>query len=263
MREPDVAADDAPATDDGLAAQDGCARINHNVILNRRVSLGVAHQTPRRIFVERERAERDALVDFDIVADDGCAADDYSRAVIYKEARADLRARMNVYPCAVMRVLGHDAWYQGHAHRVQLVREAIDHHGVDARIAEDDLVQAGRRRVALVSSLNVSRQQLAQARQLGQESCGAIACFRFRHVARLADLVAVPDGALDLLRQDFVKPGHARFDVNIQTLTRQPLRADVARKEQLMDGDEHANNLGVRRQRLAIKMVNLDPVSRV
>lgn len=85
MCEPDIAADDAPATNNGFAAQDGCTRIDHNVILNRRMSFGIAHQSSRRILVERERAERDTLIDFDVVADDGCAADDHPRAVIYEE----------------------------------------------------------------------------------------------------------------------------------------------------------------------------------
>src|ERR671938_861804 len=109
MCEPNVAAEDASAPDDRLAPQNGCARVNHYVVFNRRMSLCVSDQAPRRIFVERESAERHALIELDVVADNGCAADDDARPVIYEEARADLCAWMNIYPRAVMRVLGHDA----------------------------------------------------------------------------------------------------------------------------------------------------------
>jgi hypothetical protein len=55
----------------------------------------------------------------------------------------------------------------------------------------------------------------------------------------------VPDGAFNLLGQNFKEPGHARFDVSTQGVIGEPLRADVAGKEQFVAGDERADNFGV------------------
>ena len=68
---------------------------------------------------------------------------------------------------------------------------------------------------------------------------------------------------MNLLCHHLVKPRHASFDVKPETLARQPLRAYVARKQQLVRRHQHAHNLGVRRQRLAIKVMNLGPARRV
>src|SRR2546423_588717 len=165
MREPDVAAYDGAAPYHCVAAEYGCPCVNHYVVFERRMAFGVANQFTVRVFVERKRAYGHALIELDVVAKNSCAAYDYARAVIYEEGRANLRARMNVYPCAVMRVLGHDARQKRHSHLVKLVRKTIDHHGVDARIAEDYFVHAIGRRVAIVGRLHVGRKNFAYARE--------------------------------------------------------------------------------------------------
>src|SRR5205085_429416 len=101
------------------------------------------------------RAERDALIEFDVRADLGRAADDDARAVIDEEARTDLCAGMYVYAGAVVRVLGHDARHERHTQTVEFVREPVSGNGVETGIAEDDLVEAARGRVAIVSRLHV------------------------------------------------------------------------------------------------------------
>src|SRR5205085_3139379 len=105
---------------------------------------------------------------------DGRAADDDARAVVYEEGGADARAGMYVYARAAVRVLGHDARDERDAERVQFVREAVDRYRVEAGVAEDDLVVAGGRRVALVGGSNVGRQGLAHARQSREELLGAL-----------------------------------------------------------------------------------------
>src|SRR5215210_8157876 len=106
VREPDVAADDGAAADDGVAAQDRRARVDDHVVLDGRVALGVADELPRGVLVEGEGAERDALVELDVRADDGRAADDDARAVVDEEAGADARARVDVDARPAVRVLG-------------------------------------------------------------------------------------------------------------------------------------------------------------
>src|SRR5215213_6588289 len=155
MREPDVAAYDTSTPDDGLAAENGRARVNNHIVFNARVSFGIANEFARRVFVKRERAERDALIELDVVAYAGRAAYDYARAVVYEEVRADFRPRMNIYPRAVVRVLGHDARDERDVHAVQHVRQPVDHYGIDARVAEDNLVKAGGRGVAFIGGLNI------------------------------------------------------------------------------------------------------------
>src|SRR5215211_505419 len=75
VREPDVAADDGAAADDGVAAEDGRAGVDDHVVLDGRVALGVTDELAVGVLVEGEGAERDALVELDVGADDGRAAD--------------------------------------------------------------------------------------------------------------------------------------------------------------------------------------------
>src|SRR5579883_1933106 len=97
----------------------------------------VAYQLTVGVFIKRERAERDALINFHVIADDGCAADDDARAVIYEEWRADARRRMYVNACALVRVFGHRARDERHVQFINFVREAIDRYRVMTGIAED------------------------------------------------------------------------------------------------------------------------------
>ena len=63
----------------------------------------------------RQRAQRDALVQLHVVADDGRLADDHAGAVVDAEVLADSRPRRDVDARARMRQLAHDARDDRHA----------------------------------------------------------------------------------------------------------------------------------------------------
>src|SRR5664280_1551789 len=90
-RKEHVPADHAVAADHGVAAEDGRVRIEHGAVLNGRVALragcGLRHG---------ERAQRDALVELDVVADHCRLADHDPGAVIDAERPADRGPGMDV-----------------------------------------------------------------------------------------------------------------------------------------------------------------------
>src|SRR5205085_9600724 len=120
---------------------------------------------------------------------------------------------MYVYAGAVVRVLGHDARHERHTQTVEFVREPVSGNGVETGIAEDDLVEAARGRVAIVSRLHVCGERGAHLRQTREKLCGTIGRRPVGYVASVFNLLAVIDRATDLLGQRLVEPSHTRFDV--------------------------------------------------
>src|ERR1043165_9884580 len=120
---------------------------------------------------------------------------------------------MYVYAGAAVRVLGHDARDERDAQGVQLVREAVDRYRVEAGVAEDYLVVAGGRGVALVRGLHVIREHPAHARELREELFGALGRLALCDGARVVNGVAVVYRAPYLLGQRLVEPRDARLDV--------------------------------------------------
>src|SRR5690554_1146325 len=159
MGEPDVAADDAPLPDDGLAAMHRGPSVNRHAIFKRRMTLPL-------IFASRdgERAERDALVELHIIAEDGRLADDDARAVIDEEALADHGARVDIDPRLSVRGLAHDARDERHAEAQELMRDTIGRDGLNAWIAEHHLFDAARRRITCISRKGIAVRKLAEAR---------------------------------------------------------------------------------------------------
>src|SRR5205085_11583334 len=101
-------------------------------------------------------------------------------------------------------------------------------------IAEDDLVEAARGRVAIVSRLHVCGERGAHLRQTREKLCGTIGRRPVGYVASVFNLLAVIDRATDLLGQRLVEPSHTRFDVQAKGRAGQALRADVTGKQQFM-----------------------------
>src|SRR5690554_1795008 len=127
MGEPDVAADDAPLPNDGLAAVHRGPCVNRDTVFKRRMTLPLIFASR-----DRERAERDALVELHIIAKDGRLADDDARAVIDEEALTDHGARVDIDPRLSVRGLAHDARDERHAEAQEFVRDAIGRDGLDA-----------------------------------------------------------------------------------------------------------------------------------
>ena len=123
----------------------------------------------RRVLVERERAERDALVELHVVADHARLADDDARAVVDEEPLADRRAGVDVDARLRVGELGHDARDDRHLQPIELVRQPVDRHGVEPRIGHHDLHRARRRRVALIGGLHVRLDEALHLRQPREE----------------------------------------------------------------------------------------------
>ena len=123
------------------------------------------------VLVEREtlRAERHALVEADARAEDCSLADDDAGAVVDEEALADLRARVDVDARARVRELRDDAGEQRDAELIERVREPVVRDRRDARVAEEDFVDASRGGVAVVGCANVGLEQASDVGQAKRE----------------------------------------------------------------------------------------------
>ena len=164
--------DEGAARDNGIASHHGFAaehariRVNGHVVLDGGMALHACELLPRS---RGKRAEGNALVDLDVVADDGRFADDHAGGVIDEEVLADGGSRVDVDAGAAMGVLGHDAGNERHILRVELMVDAIHEDGEETRVGEDDLLLALRCRVAIEGGLNVGQQNALNFRKLAEE----------------------------------------------------------------------------------------------
>ena len=121
------------------------------------------------------RPERHRLIEPHVAADDRRLADDDAGAVINEEPLADLSAGMDVDAGRRMRVLGDDARDHRDAEIVEFMREAMADDRGEAGKAEDDLVDALGRRIALEGGPEVGVEQGAHLRQGGGEGLDDVA----------------------------------------------------------------------------------------
>ena len=137
VRNPEVTADDgvmayADATEDGGVGIDG------DVVLDDGMA-GLVEQASVGIVLEVAGAEGDALIEHDVMADDGGGSDDDSCAVVDAEGCSDLCGRMDVDARDGMCPFADDSRQQRQAELVQGVGDAMMQHGGDGGIAADDL----------------------------------------------------------------------------------------------------------------------------
>ena len=108
MSDPEVTADDgvmayADATENGGVGIDG------DVVLNDGMA-GLVEQASVGIVLEVAGTEGDALIEHDVMADDGGSANDDSRAVVDAEGCSDLCGRMDVDARDGVCPFADDAW---------------------------------------------------------------------------------------------------------------------------------------------------------
>ena len=137
VSDPEVTADDgvmayADATEDGGVGIDG------DVVLDDGMA-GLVEQASVGIVLEVAGAEGDALIEHDVMADDGGGTNDDSRAVVDAEGCSNLCGRMDVDARDGMCPFADDSWQQRQAELVQGVGDAMMQHGGDGGIAADDL----------------------------------------------------------------------------------------------------------------------------
>ena len=122
-----------------------------------------------RIVVEILRAERNALVQCDVAADNGGLADDDSRTVVDGEMTADRGSGMDVDARDAMGVFREHPGDDARPEAQQHVRRPVIQHRRDGRIAEHDFADAGGCRVILRDRLHVRLNQPPDLRQFLDE----------------------------------------------------------------------------------------------
>src|SRR5450759_1784958 len=108
----DVAVDDGALADHRVAPEHRRARVDGDVIVDRRVPL---HPTQRLPAARGERTQGDALVDLDVVTDDSRLPNHDAGAVVDEETLADRGAGVNVDTGLAMCAFAHHARNERHA----------------------------------------------------------------------------------------------------------------------------------------------------
>jgi hypothetical protein len=122
MREPHVSADDAVVANAGVAAENGGAGIDGDVVLNIRMALvgEAANQVSVCIAAAGgiERAEGHAVIERHMLADGGGFSDDHAGAVIDKKGFVEFCAGMNIDAGVAMRSLSHHSRQIWHLQKI-------------------------------------------------------------------------------------------------------------------------------------------------
>ena len=85
--------------------------------------------------------------------------------MVDEQARPNACTGMDVDACAPMCQFRDDACQQRHTQHMQLVSQSMMDHGLHAGIAQQDLIDAARGRIAVVGGQHIAVEQAAQRRQ--------------------------------------------------------------------------------------------------
>ena len=200
--EEDAGADGGAGADDGVAAHDGGVGVNGDVVFEGGMAALAAEGLSAG---ETAGDEGDALIEFDVVADDAGLADDDAGAVIDEEMGADVGAGMDVDAGAAMGPFSHHARDEGDIEGIKDVGDALDGDGFDEGIAEDDFFAAAGGGVALKGGLDVGGEKFAGAGDAAEKIVsefsgllvGAIGCVEAKALADfLADALGDAENAM-------------------------------------------------------------------
>jgi hypothetical protein len=144
--------------DTRFASQNGRVRIHGNLIFQVGVPLiGLAAAQLAQIVLDQriEGSQRDAVIERDAAPDGGCFSDDHTRAVIDEKRFANGSAGVNVDAGMTVRGFRHHARDVGDFQTIEPMRQALHGNGLDARIAEQHLLQTRGGGVAAVGGVDV------------------------------------------------------------------------------------------------------------
>ena len=180
--QPDVPADDRVVSDHGVAAQNGASGIDDHVVFDGRMALLAAE-----ILGDERSSEGYSLVDFYVVSDDGGLSDDDAGAVVDVEMCSDTGSGVDVDPRAAVGILGDDPGQDRNAQTVHDVGDAVDHHGIKARITQDDLFDASGGGVGLFEYRGILQQLVVQRGNLSEKLFGQILTTAIHSLAQRTD----------------------------------------------------------------------------
>ena len=228
LADENTAADDRAVADEGVSTQDAGIGVDGDVVAQG----GVALDAGKLLALARGGgAQGDTLVDLGMAANDRGLADDNAGAVVDEEVLPYLRAGADVDARDAVSVLAQQARDQRHLQLLQLVCHAVGEDGEEAGVANEDLLEAARRRVAVEGGVDVLEQQLLHGGQSVQEVLGDLFGLGLHHRRALL-CVLEEQGLVDLAAQDALDVQQALGDEGVRAHPRGALLVEVAGKEQ-------------------------------
>ena len=119
---------------------------------------------PFVVHLKTERAERDPLIQFDMVADRAGLTNHHTGAMVDEKVVADRGPRMDINAGTSMGPFGHHPRNERNPKPIQFMGQAINRHRFQTRIAENHLVQALHRGIAIERRLGIFGQCPCAAR---------------------------------------------------------------------------------------------------
>ena len=148
-----AASDDDAVSDHGFTAEHGGIRVDRHVIPDRRMALDAGKLLPAPC---GKRAQRDALIQFDIVANDRRFPDDNTCSVVNEKIFSDDRAGVDIDPRLAMCVFRHDPRDERNTFKIQDMGDPIYKNRKQAGIGYDDFRFAFGCGVPVVSRIHVA-----------------------------------------------------------------------------------------------------------
>ena len=158
------------------------------------MTLVALYQRAVRLDGEAFGTQGHALVQLDVLADDGSLADDHAGAVVNEEVRPNGGAGVNVDTGEGMGIFRHHPGQHGDLHEIQLMGDAENADGFKGWVGQHDFLPAGGGGIALVGSLHVGVQRVPDGGEFGKQSVDHIVILRGFPIDPLQDLPKLTPG---------------------------------------------------------------------
>ncbi len=191
--DPDARPDHAVMADYGVTTKDRCVGVNHHMVFDGRVAFGASNQFTGSIGGKAQSAQRDSLIDLDVIADFAGFPDYDTRTVIDEEVIADFCTGVDIDAGLFVGPFAHHAWNEGNLESVQFVGDPVDGDCFEAWKAEHDFIAIGHAGIAGVGGVHVLCQGRPEFRNAFQHGDGQGVAFVF-----------VIDGFLAVLHADAI-----------------------------------------------------------
>lgn len=191
LSQKDPTIDGRPVSDVGICTENRRSCIHGDIVIECRMPLDTASQSPRLVDREALGAQRDPLIDLAIGSDVGGLSDDDPRPMINEEGLADGRPWMNINPGSGMGMLMEHSRNQRDLQAMQRVGDPVDRDGVDTRVADHGFIRMSGGGISVIGCLNITTQQAAYFRQLPDECSQDPICLGIQFLRGFLDLTAM------------------------------------------------------------------------